>query len=283
MKDSRKWQVGLEIQPNNLCIVACQYHKRAWRLQLVESLPFHQKWSWENDSPSLDEWLPLLKKLRNQLPKNYSLRISLPPDLVFSHELKLPNKLTDKAVLYDYIQAAISQLFPNTIQTLMADYCVIASKNPCVQLTLVRKTTVLLITQLFGLVNLRLDVIDLLPCALLPLFQRAGLGQDSILIYQSALFWCFAYHDQQGLNSGWAHRASYDNSAACCQGFMRANNIKQCFISATNQEIPSGFTWFNPIEAIFINGADFKRVEECSKYFVACGLALREEDRLCNR
>lgn len=283
MKHLGKWQVGLEIKPNHLCIVACQYHRRSWRLCFVESLAFEAVWSWENDSISHNEWLPLLKTLRNQLPKNHSLRICLPPDLVLSHELKLAKTLNNRTVLYNYVLAAITQLFPDTAEKLVADYCVINSAVPSMQLTLARKATVSQLTQLFTEANLCLDVIELMPCALLPLCRMVGLGQHSLLLYQTALFWCWVYHDKQGLQAGWAHRAHYENPALCCQRLIGADQHQQWFFSDSPQTIPPGFMLFNPLASLFKNSVAFIPAETQANYLLACGLALREEDHLCNR
>lgn len=283
MKHSGKWQVGLEIKLNQLWVVACQYHRRVWRLRLLDSFIFAQHWSWENDEFTLHEWLPLLNVLGKKIPKNHSLRICLPPDLVFSHQLRLPNKLNSRAVLYNYIQAAIIQLFPNTAQTLVADFCLVDSNMPYVQLTLVRKSTVLKLTQLFTKANLYLDVIDLMPCALLPLFRMAELGPNSLLLYEATLFWCWAYQSEQGLQAGWAHRSNFANPAQCCLRLTEIEPHQRWFFSESNQMAPVDFMPFNPLADLWKNSLEYMPVEPTSSYFIACGLALREEDRLCNR
>lgn len=118
----QRWQIGLDIQNGQLCALAIERRRHGWQLRHWWQQPLPHD-TLRNGvlqtSPLLQH---MLTRWQRHLPRRYSLRVGLPPQLVLQRTLPMPQASLREPALSRYVAASAQRLFPVEPAALSLDY-----------------------------------------------------------------------------------------------------------------------------------------------------------------
>ena len=271
------WNIGLDIQPEQVTALAIQRRRGGWQLcdQWQHALSVQN--SVEANPLPQEELVQLLSQWHKRLPANFSLRVGLPPHLVLRRSLKVPPTVLHEPRLGQYVRTASGQLFPEGHGTLALDYQYSRAHPLQVSVTMASQSVLQQWITLFQRAGLCPDVFELMPgclAAVMKLLPRTG---DKILLHGSETFWMWSCCRNGVVSDGWKFRQQSTDAAAVC--------LEQCpeaterlFCCSQKQPLPPGFHPFQ-LFSLFTHRNPPSAVQD-SSFTLAAGLALRQRDRL---
>lgn len=265
------WQVGLDIQNTQLCALAIQRRRDGWQLR---------RW-WQQGLPkdtlrngmlqSSPELQTALRKLQQQLPQRYSLRVGLPAQLVLQRPLPLPAQRLQEPALGRYVTAAAQRLFPVDADALALDYRA-SDLDSQLYVTAARREAIAQWLAPLQQSALQPAVFELTTHALALTAQAAGLAGDAALLL---------HHDTQWL---WYSRASDSLVGSADLECTPEALAERCFPTASviygcvpsHVPLPDRFLPFSPFSLFAYKQPPLPQQE--TPFCIAAGLALRAED-----
>lgn len=265
------WQVGLDIQNTQLCALAVQRRRNGWQLchWWRQALPQDTLRNGVlQTSPAL---LHALKELGRQLPRRYSLRVGLPPQLVLQRPLPLPARQLHEPALGRYVTAAARQLFPVEPEVLSLDYRTSQEEGP-LYVTAARRVVINQWVEPLQRAGLQISVLELSTRALAIVANAAGLANDHVLMVRQDYQWLWHCRASDPL----AGSASLDTGLEeLSQQFVTYASRVHCCVPGSIS-LPSTLSRFSPLP-LFLYRQPPQPADE-SAFCIAAGLALRTED-----
>ncbi|WP_414147977.1 pilus assembly protein PilM [Erwinia sp. BNK-24-b] len=267
------WQVGLDIQNGQLCALAIQRRRNGWQLRhwWQHALPHDTLSNGLVQRP--EPLIPLLRQWRRQLPRQISLRVTFPVQLVLQHPLELPQTPLHEPERSSYIAAAAKRFFPIEPDKLALDYRAEANGSR-LWLTAARLEAVQAWLTCLSTAGLRPQVLELAPAALFALAQHLQLAPQAALVHRLPDHWLW-YCARQQPEWGWcpAHEAS---DLARLRERHLADVPTFYYSSALAEALPAEATWLNPLEAFAFKQPPLPLFT--GTFALAAGLALRPGD-----
>ena len=184
----QRWQIGLDIQNGQLCALGIERRRHGWQLRhwWQQALPHDTLRNGVlQTTPALVE---MLASWQRHLPKRYSLRVGLPPQLVLQRNLPLPETSLGEPALSRYVAASAQRLFPVEPASLSLDY---RSPGGAAQLcvTAARREVISQWLAPFKQAGLRPGVFELSNLALTQIAMRIPLRDRQLLIHPLCDHW----------------------------------------------------------------------------------------------
>lgn len=275
-----EWQIGLDIQPDYLAVLGIQRLHHHWHIRFcwgkAVQLSNNNLDSFPNNIPEIATFL---QEIRALLPRRISVRVSFPPEQTLNRLITLPAKGMAPSVADRYIKAAVVQIFPDGVEELAMDYCSKQIQNGNeVELTLARQQLVEQYLSLLSRAGFDIDVLELMPAALLPLLQQIVSSGDKALIMRTPRYWLWASKVGQLSSCDWALTGlNNDRLPEALRQHCDANML-QLYCSSYTSICPSAFVRFSPLEIFQRRG--IRLPANPGRYCLAAGLALRADDSL---
>lgn len=185
------WQIGLDIQNGQLCALAVERRRHGWQLRHWWQQPLPHDTLRNGVLQTSAVLQEMLTRWQRQLPKRYSLRVGLPPQLVLQRTLPLPAPALCEPALSRYVAASASRLFPVEAASLALDYRP-ADTPDKLSVTAARREAIsqwLLPLQQAGL---QPEVFELSSLALLQVALQMALRPASLLVHPLQTHWLWA-------------------------------------------------------------------------------------------
>ena len=184
----QRWQIGVDIQNGQLSALGIERRRHGWQLRhwWQQALPHDTLRNGVlQTTPALVEMLAIWQR---QLPKRYSLRVGLPPQLVLQRTLPLPETSLGEPALSRYVAASAQRLFPVEPASLSLDY---RAPGDAAQLcvTAARREVIAQWLAPFKQAGLRPDVFELSSLALTQIAMRIPLRDRQLLIHPLSDHW----------------------------------------------------------------------------------------------
>ncbi|MEK6308257.1 pilus assembly protein PilM [Pantoea dispersa] len=184
----QRWQIGLDIQNGQLCALGIERRRHGWQLRHWWQQPLPHD-TLRNGvlqtSPVLQE---MLVRWQRHLPRRYSLRVGLPPQLVLQRTLPLPQTSLREPALSRYVNASASRLFPVEAASLSLDYRLGGSASQ-LHVTAARRDVIAQWLAPLQQAGLRPDVFELSSLALTQIAMRVPLRPHQLLIHPLCDHW----------------------------------------------------------------------------------------------
>ncbi|KGT93930.1 pilus assembly protein PilM [Enterobacter cancerogenus] len=265
----QRWQIGLDIQNGQLCALGIERRRHGWQLR---------HW-WQQPLPhdtlrnGVLQTTPLLQEMltrwQRHLPKRYSLRVGLPPQLVLQRTLPLPETSLSEPAMSRYVASSAPRLFPVEPATLSIDY---RSARNATQLCITAARREVIAQWLAPLkeAGLRPDVFELSSLALTQIAMRMPLHRDQLLIHPLSDHWLWTLAGEPGTSGAATEPLTL---AKLRETFPQASSI--FCTSAFSLNEPS-VTHCRPLSLLHYRQPPLPAQE--GEFAIALGLALRPED-----
>ncbi|WP_343551583.1 pilus assembly protein PilM [Pantoea sp.] len=184
----QRWQIGLDIQNGQICALGIERRRHGWQLRhwWQQTLPHDTLRNGVlQTTPALHT---LLTRWQRQLPKRYSLRVGLPPQLVLQRSLPLPDITLREPALSRYVAASAQRLFPVEPASLSIDFRA-ADNSSQLQVTAARREVIAQWLAPLKQAGLRPDVFELSSLALTQIAMRIPLRHNQLLIHPLSDHW----------------------------------------------------------------------------------------------
>jgi len=266
----QRWQVGLDIQSGHICALAIERRRHGWQLRhwWQQSLPHDTLRNGLLQSSLLLQ--EMLRRWRQQLPKQFSLRVGLPPQLVLQRTLPLPQTTLREPALNRYVTASARRLFPVDAAALAFDYHSSAADNT-LQVTAARRDSVAQWLTPLQQAGLQPDVFELSTLALTQIALRLPLPPQTLLIHPAGEHWFWVLNDSMMLSGAVAGEL---NQAELEQLFPQADQ-RLCTSSALLETLQA-----KPCKPLsLLHYLQPPLPPSDGDFALALGLALRPEDK----
>lgn len=184
----QRWQIGLDIQNGQICALGIERRRHGWQLRhwWQQTLPHDTLRNGVlQTTPALHT---LLTRWQRKLPKRYSLRVGLPPQLVLQRTLPLPDITLREPALSRYVAASAQRLFPVEPASLSIDYRA-PGKSAQLQVTAARREVIAQWLTPLKQAGLRPDVFELSSLALAQIAMRIPLRHNQLLVHPLSDHW----------------------------------------------------------------------------------------------
>lgn len=260
-----RWQVGLDIQSQQLCAIVVQRRRTGWQLCDWWSQTLAQdalKNGVLQRSAALQK---ALQSLGKRLPRRYSLRVALPPQLVLQRTLPLPALSLREPALERYISAAAQHLFPVGAEALALDYRYHQHARQ-LSVTAARQAVISQWQTPLLESGMQPAVFELTSYALAQVAFSAGLGDNAaLLLYRDGewLWYCRACEPQSG-------------AASVLASAILPADVTRFGCAPAQIRLPPGYLPFSPLSLFTFHPPPLP--PSAAEFCIAAGLALREED-----
>lgn len=283
------WQVGLDIQEHGFYAIAVQKRRYGWQLRHWHFQPIVSERLQTKIPVLLPEVIQLLRLWRKQMPKRVSVRIALPASSILQQSIPLPEKKLSYQEQSWLVDASLCKLFPLSAKELAIDYRVadFSAKEQEVTKTIVvsaaRRSEIDEWIKALAEADIFPDVIDSSPCVLRFMAKSAGIDEGRLLFHQFSQQFLVV----SPLDKSFFYRL-IPNEAMCCtqriehalQIYQQIKNEKVTQVYGSGlcaDDLPSNTDCWSPLTALQQFSAPLPDVPH--QFVLACGLALREEDR----
>ncbi len=265
----QRWQIGLDIQNGQLCAMGIERRRHGWQLR---------HW-WQQPVPhdtlrnGVLQTTPLLQEMltrwQRHLPKRYSLRVGLPPQLVLQRTLPLPETSLSEPAMSRYVASSAQRLFPVEPASLSIDYRA-AGKASQICITAARREVIAQWLSPLKQSGLRPDVFELSSLALTQIAMRMPLQRDQLLIHPLRDHWLWTLAGEQTTSGA--------GSEPLTLAQLRDTFPQAAAVFCTSSQILSepGVTCCNPLSLLQYRQPPLPAHE--GHFSIALGLALRPED-----
>lgn len=180
-----EWQVGLEIQPQQLLAVAARRHHAGWQLTHWWQQPLQLGTFCEAQLLQPEALSATLAAWQQQLPPRYRLQCALPQALVLQAQLTLPNAIAAEQTAWA-VQLSLPKLFPLPADDLAYDYCHPDGTAQPLLITVARRSVVAEWLAALQAARLFPSVIEVTPCVLRGLARQQRHSPQALLLHLQA-------------------------------------------------------------------------------------------------
>ncbi len=280
-----KWNIGLDIHDNELYAIATVRRSSGWHL-----CGYWQK-TLTNKSKKLDtllqpDWIKPLKEWRKTLPRKLSLRIALPVQSVLQQSITLPNIKFNKHELDAYITSVITKIFPFPANQLYYDYSLfMRQKEQMLLITAARRSDIETWQDYLCKAQFYADIIEIVPNAIRYAAMCANCLPNMLLAHNINAHWLLI----SPLSKEYQYTLQPIQQCPLSDLIQQANkslkltsepNINSILVSGkiSPEWEPACYRSWSPFNA-FVHSTK-PLPTNVSMYVIACGLALREQDKL---
>lgn len=265
----QRWQIGLDIQNGQLCALGIERRRHGWQLRhwWQQPLPHDTlRHGVLQTSPLLQD---MLIRWQQQLPRHFSLRVGLPPQLVLQRMLPVPQTALSESALNRYVTTSAQRLFPVEPASLSIDYRATGNGTQlCV--TAARREVITQWRAPLEQAGLRPDVFELSSLALTQLALCMPPRRGLLLIHPLSDHWLWTLTDDQ-VASGAATTPL--TLAQLRETFPQASAI---FSTSAQLLSEPGVMCCKPFSLLHYRQPPLPAHE--GEFALALGLALRSED-----
>ncbi|WP_271461197.1 type IV pilus biogenesis protein PilM [Pantoea leporis] len=184
----QRWQIGLDIQNGQLCALGIERRRHGWQLRHWWQQTLPQDTLRNGVLQTTPALLDMLGRWQRHLPRRYSLRVGLPPQLVLQRTLPLPETSLREPALGRYVAASAQRLFPVEPASLSLDYRS-PGKDAPLYVTAARREVITQWLTPLKQAGLRPDVFELSSLALTQIAMRLPLRHNHLLIHPLSDHW----------------------------------------------------------------------------------------------
>ncbi|GKX55536.1 pilus assembly protein HofM [Leminorella grimontii] len=286
------WQAGIDIHSAGFYAVILQRQRYGWQMRnwhLWRAPPLPEGYAYPSQSDGISQaLLQALKAWRSRLPKRVSFRIALPAEAILQQTLPLPDGVESPSARQWLIEDSVDRLFPLSLRELAVDYRVISSldgkANAQAVVSATRRKDMTSLLSGLAEAGIAPDIVDAAPCVLRSMALAAGVDRGALLLHRMArrFMWvsplndAFCYQllpemsDESPLFSASQAREAYRLAGGDAQRVLLSGEIDE-------PEAQGGAALWSPLAAIDQMHPPLPPEEH--RFVLACGLALREEDR----
>lgn len=234
--------------------------------------------------------LEALRVWRRQLPERVSFRVALPADAVLQQTLPLPETVDTPAARQWLIEDAVTRLFPLSAKELAVDYRVVSrpsednAASAHAVVSAARRSEMASFLSALSQVGIVPDAVEAAPCVLRSMAMLAGVNRDSLLLHRGngRLMWvsplsdAFRYQQLQDdpdtpTSALWQAQEAYRRLSGCTErGMLLSGEVE------ASAPLSDAALW-SPLVAV--HQAHPPLPLEPHRFVLACGLAMREDDR----
>jgi pilus assembly protein HofM len=180
-----EWQVGLEIQPQQLLAVAARHHPAGWQLMRWWQQPLPLGASCEVQQLHSEALSDTLVTWQQQLPQHCRLHCALPQTLVLQAQLTLPASIGPAQTAWA-VQLSLPKLFPLPADDLAYDYCHPDGAAQPLLITVARRSIVAEWVASLQAARLSPSIIEITPCVLRALARQQEHSPQALLLHRHA-------------------------------------------------------------------------------------------------
>ncbi|WP_253306134.1 type IV pilus biogenesis protein PilM [unidentified bacterial endosymbiont] len=180
-----EWQVGLEIQPQQLLAVAARRHPTGWQLMHWWQQPLPLGTFCEAQLLQPEALSTTLAAWQQQLPSRYRLQCALPPALVLQAQLTLPTAIAPAQTAWA-VQLSLPKLFPLPADDLAYDFCHPEGVAQPLLITVARRSIVAEWLAALRAARLSPSIIEITPCVLRALARQQQHSPQALLLHLQA-------------------------------------------------------------------------------------------------
>lgn len=196
------WRVGLDIQNGVVRALAVQRRRDGWQLRHWWQLPLPSDTLRAGSLHDPDSLCEVLHQWRRELPRFISLRIALPPALIFQQRMAAPDSRLREPERSGYIEKMASRTLPVSRDALALDYRDDPHTPDTVLVTAARKTALTAWLSCLARAGLYADVVDISPCALRCVARQVGISPHAPLLHRFEDSWLWISPVGQPLHFG---------------------------------------------------------------------------------
>ena len=265
----QRWQIGLDIQNGQLCALGIERRRHGWQLRHWWQQPLPHDTLRNGVLQTTPRLQEMLTRWQRHLPKRYSLRVGLPPQLVLQRTLPLPKSSLSEPALCHYVASAAPRLFPVEPASLSFDYRAAGDASQLCITAARREVIAQWLTPLQAS-GLRPDVFELSSLALTQIAVRMPRQRDSLLIHPLCDHWLWTLAGQQTTSGAGTEPLTL---AQLRETFPQASAI---FCTAPHRLAEAGVLRCQPLSLLQYRQPPLPAHE--GEFAIALGLALRPED-----
>lgn len=165
------WQVGIDIQAQQILAVAASQQSTGWSLKQWWQLPLPSGVFCKDRLQKPERLIDTLRLWQQQLPQTYRLVCALPAALALQANLVLSEE-QQKTAIDSVIQQSLNTLFPLPEQELLYDYCYPEENHSSLLITIARRVVVDEWLAIFSRAQLFPTVLEIIPCVLRSLARQ---------------------------------------------------------------------------------------------------------------
>lgn len=180
-----EWQVGLEIQPQQLLAVAARHYPTGWQLTHWWQQPLPLGTFCEAQLLQPEALRTTLAAWQQQLPPRYRLQCTLPPALVLQAQLTLPASIAPAQTAWA-VQLSLPKLFPLPADDLAYDYCHPDGAAQPLLITVARRSIVAEWLAALQAARLFPSIMEITPCVLRTLARQQQHSPQALLMHLQA-------------------------------------------------------------------------------------------------
>ena len=284
-----KWNIGLEIQPHQMIAVAAQKKRYGWQLRGWWQIAFPHPVYNQQGLSSSDSLIQTLTQWRKSLPRNLSIRLTLPNHLILQQTLTLPEQLTTQQDLQWYVEASVDKVFPLSLNELTIDYRPYHKNSG--NIVLVTATKRAQLTQWINALhaaNLTPDIIDIEASILHSLAGKAGLARKTLLLHRAPQYdLLISPHEHDFYFEQLPHHPvmTTETKSLLLEHYQQATQQSAQHISLSGDistyTTDENIHYWSPFTAIRQLTAPLPH--NLALFSISCGLAIREDDHDTNQ
>ncbi|MBD2812033.1 pilus assembly protein PilM [Xenorhabdus sp. Vera] len=282
-----KWYIGLDIQDHYIRALAATKRRDGWQLRHCWQYRLSNEIISGGRLQYPEKLRHILMQWRQILPKNISLRLTLPVQQTLQRQIPLPNHTTmQEPELGWFVHACAEKQFP--VSDLALDYRIHGQQ---VYISATRQKDLELWLKLLTDINLSPDAIDIAPCALRYAARLAGIPDNSWLVHKRMMDWLWVSPANHPFGYGLIASQSHPDLAQVIKQLPITPETENCAIYCSNEgedeeqttsikAIPEPTKSAHPWQIL----SAFRHYQpplpkQINAFIVAAGLALRPDDR----
>lgn len=177
------WQVGLDIQNGFMRALAVQRRRRGWQLRQWWQIPLPADTLRDGSLHQSKALCDVLTQWRHELPQHISLRVAFPAQRILQQRLKAPDRRVREPERSWYIEHQAARRFPLGSESLVLDYRSEPHAPDMLLITAAHRSEVAQWQQCLERAGCRLDVLDIVPCAVRGMASHVGVNPASLLLH----------------------------------------------------------------------------------------------------
>ncbi|QTF06835.1 pilus assembly protein PilM [Brenneria izadpanahii] len=277
------WRVGLDIQNGFMRALAVQRRRYGWQLRCWWQFPLPNDTLRAGSLHHTEALCEVLLKWRRLLPRNISLRVGFPAQLVLQQRLPLPDKRLRGPERNDYIEAMAARKLPVSSDSLAMDYRAAPHEPGTLLVTAARRRELDNWLDCLHRADLHPDVVEVSTCAIRCMAKSAGLKHDYLFLHRLADSWLWISPLNHAFQCGVIHSeelAAEEDLLSLVNARYQKNTHDTAYYSSTlptlTHQISDVFVPWSPLAAF--DQMQPPLPDFPPAFVIAGGLALRAGD-----